>query len=66
MKAHIAIQQGKGISIAQAIKTLIGEEPDADMVKAIENRLTHASALGESIDIKALIPGMLAVQEKWV
>lgn len=65
-KARLAISLGKGKTIAEFIRYISDEEIDSELIEAIQNRIKFASESGETIDIHALVTGMLAVQGKWI
>ncbi|MCS5532935.1 MAG: hypothetical protein NZ736_01595 [Candidatus Poseidoniaceae archaeon] len=66
LKARLAIALGKGKTIKEFIQFISDEEIDDELVEAIKNRLKFASERDETIDVHALITGMLAIQGKWI
>jgi len=64
-RVRIAIEQGKGTSLADFIADILETEPDDEFVEAVRNRIELAHEQEESIDVTALIKEMAIMQNQW-
>ena len=51
VKALLAIEEGRGKSIAEVIEEISGSAPSGETIEAVRNRLQLAQENGESVDI---------------
>ena len=65
IKAQVAILQGKAKPLKDVIADLLGEEPEQELVDAVENNILLAQELEESIDLTAILKSIQTMSEKW-
>ena len=66
LKALLAIEEGRGKSIAEVIEEISGSAPSDETIEAVRNRLQLAQENGESVDIAAIVESLNSLMSKWV
>ncbi|MDA8530636.1 hypothetical protein N9M83_05150 [Candidatus Poseidonia alphae] len=66
VKALLAIEEGRGKSIAEVIEEISGSAPSGETIEAVRNRLQLAQENGESVDIAAIVESLNSLMSKWV
>jgi len=66
VKALLAIEEGRGKSIAEVIEEISGSAPSDETIEAVRNRLQLAQANGESVDIAAIVESLNTLMSEWV
>ena len=66
VKALLAIEEGRGKSIAEVIEEISGSAPSGETIEAVRNRLQLAQENGESGDIAAIVESLNSLMSKWV
>lgn len=66
VKALLAIEEGRGKSIAEVIEEISGSAPSGETIEAVRNRLQLAQENGESVDIEAIVESLNSLMSKWV
>ncbi len=66
VKALLAIEEGRGKSIAEVIEEISGSAPSDETIEAVRNRLQLAQENGESVDIAAIVESLNSLMSKWV
>jgi hypothetical protein len=64
-RARIAIEQGKGTSLADFIEGILEVTPEGEFVEAVRNRIEFAHLQEETLDIITLIKEMAEIQDQW-
>ena len=65
VKALLAIEEGRGKSIAEVIEEISGSAPSAETIDAVRNRLELAQENGESVDIAAIVESLNSLMAEW-
>ena len=66
LKALLAIEEGRGKSIAEVIEEISGSAPSDETIEAVRNRLQLAQENGESVDIAAIVESLNTLMSEWV
>ncbi|MDG1539217.1 MAG: hypothetical protein P8Q40_04725 [Candidatus Poseidonia sp.] len=66
VKALLAIEEGRGKSIAEVIEEISGSAPSDETIEAVRNRLQLAQENGESVDIAAIVESLNTLMSEWV
>lgn len=66
VKALLAIEEGRGKSIAEVIEEISGSAPSDETIEAVHNRLQLAQENGESVDIAAIVESLNTLMSEWV
>ena len=64
-RARIAIEQGKGTSLADFIEGILEVTPESEFVEAVRNRIEFAHLQEETLDVITLIKEMAEIQDQW-
>jgi hypothetical protein len=64
-KALLAIENGRGKSIAEVIEEITGGPPSQETIDAVRNRLHLAQENGEPVDIAAIVESLNTLMNKW-
>ena len=64
-KALMAIEDGRGKSIAEVIEEITGTPASEETVEAVRNRLQLAQENGESVDIAAIVESLNSLMSEW-